>query len=100
MGSAGTNGFQMRRLAAVTANDDGGDGDGDGDGDYDNDGDCDSEDKGGDDGCCNDEGDVNTRYETKMMVKEEEEVVMVLKLMMSSNFQSRYCSFFEHHMSD
>ena len=46
MGSAGTNGFQMRRLAAVTANyaggddggDDDGDGDGDGDGDNDNDG--------------------------------------------------------------
>ena len=48
MGSAGTNGFQMRRLAAVTANDAGGnagvddggddDGDGDGDGDNDNDG--------------------------------------------------------------
>ena len=43
MGSAGTNGFQMRRLAAVTANDaggnagvdDGGDDDGDGDGDGD-----------------------------------------------------------------
>ena len=31
MGSAGTNGFQMRRLAAVTANDNGGNGDGDGD---------------------------------------------------------------------
>ena len=54
MGSAGTNGFQMRRLAAVTANDDGGDGDGDGD--YDTDGGGDSEDKGGDDGGCHDEG--------------------------------------------
>ena len=74
----------MRRLAAVTANDAGGDaggddggdddGDGDGDNDNDNDGDCDSEDKGGDDGGCNEEGDVNTRYETKMMAIEEEEV--------------------------
>ena len=69
----------MRRLAAVTANDAGGDagGDdggeycGDGDNDNDNDGDCDSEDKGGG---CNEEGDVNTRYETKMMAIEEEEV--------------------------
>ena len=60
MGSAGTNGFQMRRLAAVTANDDGGDDD--------------SEGKGGDDGGFNEEGDVNTRYETKIMAIEEEEV--------------------------
>ena len=78
MGSAGTNGFQMRRLAAVTANDAGGnaggDDGGDDDGDNDNDGDCDSEDKGGDDGSCNEEGDVTTRYETKMMAIEEEEV--------------------------
>ena len=74
MGSAGTNGFQMRRLDAVTANDAGGDAGGDDDGDNDNDGDCDSEDKGGDDGGCNEEGDVNTRYETKMVAIEEEEV--------------------------